>query len=140
KTDRQSDRDSEPQRAKDGRHGIFAYEVFSTVPRAAGFLFCFIPRLAHGRGKFVCCSTKLLTPNRSNFFCARLNRRRQRFVPRKIVFVRINHTNKIEIDRQFASLNFCSRFAQRTRSCPAPPLTFGVPEEVSDYNNPRYAS
>src|SRR5438094_10238070 len=42
--------------------------------------------------------------------------------------------NKIEIDRQFASLNFCSRFAQRTRSCPAPPLTFGVPEQVSDYN------
>src|SRR5206468_11517480 len=92
KADRQPNSDSESQRAKDGRHGIFAYEIFSALSRPARCLFRLVPRLAHGRGNLACCLTKLLTPTRANLFFARLNRRRQRFVPRKIVFVRINHT------------------------------------------------
>src|SRR5438128_436679 len=60
--DRKANRDSNPQCAENGRHRIFAHEIFGALSRAAGFLFCSIPRLAHRRGNFPCCSTKLLTP------------------------------------------------------------------------------
>jgi len=43
------------------------------------------------------CSTKLLTPTRANFPFARLQRHRERFVPRKIVVVWIDHTNKSQM-------------------------------------------
>src|SRR6266704_1679460 len=42
-TDRQSNRDSDPQCAENGRHGVFAHEIFSALTRASRLLLCLVP-------------------------------------------------------------------------------------------------
>src|SRR4029077_10940870 len=61
--DREANGDSDAQCTQDRRHRIFAHVMFGALTRAARFFLGVIRRLAHCRGDFVCCSTKLLTPS-----------------------------------------------------------------------------
>src|SRR5262249_46839766 len=62
-TDRQTNGDAKTQRSKNSRHGIFAQKMFGALQGFVRLLLGFVPRLAHFRGNFFCCSTKLLTPS-----------------------------------------------------------------------------
>ena len=74
--------------------------MFGALECPARLIFRLVPRLGHFPGSFFCCSTKLLTPSCANIFFAWLKLLRwKRFVPRKIVFVRI-HTKFYRIPRR----------------------------------------
>src|SRR4029453_19225825 len=97
--DRQANVDCEAECAENGRHWILAHEMFGTLECPARLVFGLVPLLAHLRGNFFFCSTKLLTPSCANVFGVWLRLWRwKRFVPHKIVFVRI-HTSVYRIPR-----------------------------------------
>jgi hypothetical protein len=98
--DGQANGDSEAECAENRWHRIFAQKIFRAVQRPARFLLRLVPRMAHFRGGFLCCSTKLLTPSCASVFFAWLKLLRwKRFVPRKIVFLRI-HTKFYRMPRR----------------------------------------
>ena len=60
--DGQANGNSEAECAENRWHRIFAQKIFRAVQCPARFLLRLVPRLAHLRGNFFCCSTELLTP------------------------------------------------------------------------------
>ena len=69
----------------------FARTKYSVRSRARPAFLSLVPRLAHGRGDFFDARRNCSRPPEREH---RLELRRKRFVPRKIIFVRINHTKE----------------------------------------------
>src|SRR5678815_2035275 len=61
--DGQANGNSDAECAENRWHRVFAHEMLGTLECPARLLFRLVPRLAHFRGSFLCCSTKLLTPS-----------------------------------------------------------------------------
>src|SRR5262249_22864352 len=105
-TDGEPNGDSEAERAENSRHWIFPHEIFGTLKCPARFFFGLVPRLAHLRGNFLCCMTKLLTPSSADVLWVWLKLLRwKRFVPRKVVFVRILTKLSLICSRPYVSLH-----------------------------------